>query len=94
MEPFHRAKWLADRHSAHLEQAALTDFIREGHLERHIRRMRRVYKRRRDVFLDALSRGFGDRATVIGDASGMHLVVRFDSAARGKPGPRAPACTS
>ena len=43
--------------------------------------MRRVYKRRRDAFLDALTRAFGDRATVIGDASGMHLVVRFESAA-------------
>ena len=79
VEPFQRAKWLADRHSAQLEQAALTDFIREGHLERHIRRMRRVYKRRRDVFLDALARAFGPRATVLGDASGMHLVVRFDA---------------
>jgi GntR family transcriptional regulator / MocR family aminotransferase len=80
VEPFHRAKWLADRHTAHLEQAALADFIREGHLERHIRRMRRVYKRRRDTFLDALARGFGNGATVLGDASGMHLVVRFESA--------------
>ncbi len=81
VEPFQRAKWLADRHSAQLEQAALTDFIREGHLERHIRRMRRVYARRREVFLDALTRAFGDRAAVLGDAAGMHLVVRFDSAA-------------
>ena len=80
VEPFHRAKWLADRHTAHLEQAALADFIREGHLERHIRRMRRVYKRRRDALLEALTRSFGDRATVVGDASGMHLVVRFESA--------------
>jgi GntR family transcriptional regulator/MocR family aminotransferase len=80
VEPFHRAKWLADRHTAHLEQGALADFIREGHLERHIRRMRRVYKRRRDAFLDALARSFGDRATVLGDAAGMHLVVRFESA--------------
>jgi GntR family transcriptional regulator/MocR family aminotransferase len=79
IEPFQRAKWLSDRHTAHLDQAALADFIREGHMERHIRRMRRVYKRRRDTFLDALARGFGDRARVLGDASGMHLVVRFDS---------------
>ena len=79
VEPFQRAKWLADRHTAHLEQAALADFIREGHMERHIRRMRRVYKRRREAFLDALTRAFGDRATVAGDASGMHLVVRFDT---------------
>lgn len=77
VEPFLRAKWHADRHTAHLEQAALADFIREGHLERHIRRMRRVYKRRRDALLDAIHRHFGERATVVGDAAGLHVVVRF-----------------
>lgn len=78
VEPFLRAKWSADRHTAQLEQAALADFIREGHLARHIRRMRRVYKRRREALLDALERHFGDRATVVGDAVGLHVVVRFD----------------
>ena len=80
VEPFLRAKWSADRHTAHLEQAALADFIREGHLERHIRRMRRVYKRRREALLGALVRHFGDRATVVGDAAGLHVVVRFGDA--------------
>jgi GntR family transcriptional regulator/MocR family aminotransferase len=78
--PMTRAKWLADRHTAHLDQAALTDFIREGHLERHIRRMRRLYKIRREVMIDALQRRFGEHARVLGDAAGMHMVVRFDSA--------------
>jgi GntR family transcriptional regulator/MocR family aminotransferase len=61
-----------------LEQAALADFIADGHLERHIRRMRRLYKRRREVLVDALARHFRAGATVLGDAAGMHLVVRFD----------------
>ena len=54
VEPFARAKRSASGPTATLEQAALADFIREGHLERHIRRMRRVYKRRRDALLEAL----------------------------------------
>jgi DNA-binding transcriptional MocR family regulator len=48
IEPFARAKWYADRQTASLEQAALADFIREGHFEQHVRRMRRVYKGRRE----------------------------------------------
>ena len=75
--PFTRAKWTTDRHTTLLEQAALADFLGEGHLERHIRRMRRLYKRRRDVLLEALERHFGNRAKVRGDAAGMHLTVRF-----------------
>jgi len=78
VEPFVRAKWYADRQTAYLEQAALADFIGEGHLEQHVRRMRRVYRARRQALLDALDRCFGSRATVLGDAAGMHLVVRFD----------------
>jgi len=75
--PFSTAKWMADRHTPLIEQAALADFISEGHLERHVRRMRRIYKRRRDVMLDALHRHFGERAVVRGDAAGLHMTVRF-----------------
>jgi GntR family transcriptional regulator/MocR family aminotransferase len=75
---FARAKWLADRHTPSLEQAVLTDFIREGHLERHIRRMRRLYGRRREVLVDAIERHFAGSAQILGDAAGMHVLVRFE----------------
>jgi GntR family transcriptional regulator/MocR family aminotransferase len=78
VEPFTRAKWLADRSTPVLDQAALADFLREGHLERHIRRMRRIYGRRREVLTESLHRHFGERARVLGDAAGMHLMVRFE----------------
>lgn len=72
-----RAKWLADRHTPVLEQAALADFLREGHLERHIRRMRRLYGQRRAALIDSLARHFGERAVALGDPAGMHVTVRF-----------------
>ena len=74
---FTRAKWLADTQTPMLEQAALADFLAEGHMERHIRRMRRLYGLRREALLDSLHRYFGDRAQVVGDAAGMHAMVRF-----------------
>jgi GntR family transcriptional regulator / MocR family aminotransferase len=79
VEPFTRAKWLVDRQTPVLEQAALADFIREGFLERHIRRMRRLYGRRRQVMVEAIDRYFGNKMKVVGDAAGMHLLARFDS---------------
>jgi len=78
VKAFTRAKWLSDRQTPFLEQAVLADFLRDGHLERHIRRMRRLYGSRREALVEALKRHFGDRARVLGDDAGMHVVVRFD----------------
>jgi GntR family transcriptional regulator/MocR family aminotransferase len=75
---FRRAKWLADRQTPVPEQAALADFISEGHLERHIRRMRRIYGLRRNALVESLGRYFGDRVQIRGDAAGMHLLVNFN----------------
>jgi GntR family transcriptional regulator/MocR family aminotransferase len=69
------AKWLTDRHVALLYQAVLALFIEEGHFERHLRRMRKVYERRRAALLGAFAAEFGDRAVVTGTQSGMHVLV-------------------
>jgi GntR family transcriptional regulator/MocR family aminotransferase len=74
---FTRAKRLADNFTPMLEQMALRDFIAEGHLERHVRRMRRLYGRRREALLESLRRYLGDTATVYGDAAGMHALVQI-----------------
>lgn len=74
---FSRAKWLADRNCPPLEQSALTDFLTEGHLERHIRRMRRLYAQRREVLVDSLQRCFGGQVVINGEPAGMHLPVQF-----------------
>ncbi|NEO84567.1 MAG: PLP-dependent aminotransferase family protein [Spirulina sp. SIO3F2] len=72
-----RAKWLCDRHSPLLAQYALTDFLVEGHFERHIRRMRQRYDLRRQVLVRALEAEFGDRVTILGANAGIHLMAKF-----------------
>ena len=74
--PFTHARRLAGE-TPLLEQAALADFLREGHLERHIRRMRRIYKARRATLVAALQKHFRDDAIVYGDDAGMHALVGF-----------------
>lgn len=71
------AKRLADQHSTLLEQAALTEFICEGHLETHIRRMRTLYDKRRQTVVTSLRKHFGEGAQVIGANAGLHILVRF-----------------
>ncbi len=62
-----------------LEQLALTDFMVEGYFTRHVRRMRQLYRERRDALVDALTRELGTRLDVSVPEAGMHLVVWLPS---------------
>ncbi len=73
---FQAAKWLSDRHTATLEQAALAEFISEGFYERYLRRVRRRNARRRTVLMESIQQHLGDRVEVSGDGAGAHLVLR------------------
>lgn len=71
-------KWLTDRHVPSFYQAVLAIFIEEGHFERHLRRMRKMYDRRRAALLGALDEEFGGRVRVTGTESGMHVLVTLE----------------
>lgn len=75
VEPFRAAKWLVDRHSPTLEQEALARFIAEGAYDRHLRRTRAVYGRRRGALLEALDSELGSRVRVVGIDAGVHVLV-------------------
>jgi GntR family transcriptional regulator/MocR family aminotransferase len=68
------AKISADRGSPALEQLALADLIRRGEIDRHLRRMRPVYRRRRDVLLASL-RTHLPELRPSGISAGMHLLT-------------------
>jgi len=73
-EPMAAAKIAADRGSPALEQLALADLITRGEFDRHLRRMRPVYRRRRDALLAALARRL-PRLEPAGVSAGLHLVT-------------------
>jgi GntR family transcriptional regulator/MocR family aminotransferase len=63
------------------EQLALAEFLRSGQFALHLRRMRRLYRQRRDALVAALQRHLGAVASVHGASAGMHLALRFEDAA-------------
>lgn len=73
--PLVTARWLADRHGTTLPQQTLTDFITEGHFERHLRRMRSRYASRQAALVEALEHYFGDQIEFLAPDAGMHLAV-------------------
>jgi GntR family transcriptional regulator / MocR family aminotransferase len=67
-------KVLADRGSPVLDQLAFADFLGRGEFDRHLRRMRPLYRRRRDALLTALRERIPDLQPT-GIAAGLHLVA-------------------
>jgi GntR family transcriptional regulator/MocR family aminotransferase len=72
---FSAARDAADVFSATLYQAVLTDFIREGHFARHIRRMRMLYMERRRMLTEEIRSQMAGGLEVIGAEAGMHLAA-------------------
>jgi len=73
VEPFAEAKLLADRGSPILDQLTFADFLSRGEFDRHLRRMRPVYRARRDALLAALAQHLPELEPA-GIAAGLHLV--------------------
>ncbi|HSC01974.1 MAG TPA: PLP-dependent aminotransferase family protein [Solirubrobacteraceae bacterium] len=91
--PLVEAKTLADRHTGVIDQLTLAELIASGGYDRHVRRSRLVYRRRRDRLIAALGRR-APKARVSGIAAGLHALVTLpagrteeeviaDAAARG-----------
>jgi GntR family transcriptional regulator/MocR family aminotransferase len=59
------------------EQLALAEFLRSGEFMAHLRRMRRLYRQRRDALVAALGRHLGRIAAVHGASAGMHLSLQL-----------------
>jgi GntR family transcriptional regulator/MocR family aminotransferase len=57
-----------------LEQLAFADFLERGELDRHLRRMRLRYRRRRDALLEALAQRL-PQVEVRGVAAGLHILA-------------------
>jgi GntR family transcriptional regulator/MocR family aminotransferase len=74
VDAFVAARTLADHHSPTMPQAVLAEFIADGHLARHVRRMRTLYEERQHALLAAARRELGDCLSVAPAEAGIHLV--------------------
>jgi GntR family transcriptional regulator/MocR family aminotransferase len=70
------AKLLADSGSPQIDQLALARFIDRGGLDRHLRRMRGSYRRRRDTLVAGLEEHLPDLA-LEGIPAGLHVATRL-----------------
>jgi GntR family transcriptional regulator / MocR family aminotransferase len=67
------AKQASNWHVASTTQSIVADFIAEGHMARHVRRMRRLYAERQGRLLEAIDAHLGDSLQPLPSLAGLHL---------------------
>ncbi|NFF38468.1 PLP-dependent aminotransferase family protein [Clostridium argentinense] len=60
------------------EQRTLRAFIQGGYYERHLNRMRKIYKNRRDTFLQGLM-PLSHMISISGEDAGMHILLQVNN---------------
>jgi len=68
--------WSGPRLATAFEQHTLKAFLQGGYHERHLNRMRNLYRTRRDTLLAGLA-GLGNRLQVRGQEAGAHLLLQI-----------------
>ena len=59
------------------EQIALAQFLRDGHLDRHIKKIKRLYDDKRNLMYEALHDTFSGNTEIIMGDSGMEMAVKL-----------------
>jgi GntR family transcriptional regulator / MocR family aminotransferase len=77
VEAFARAKMLIDGYVPSLTQRVLAEFLAEGHFASHVRRVRGLFRERRDGFLAAAAQHLPHDVAIGPAAAGMHVTLRF-----------------
>jgi GntR family transcriptional regulator / MocR family aminotransferase len=75
VQAFVGARYLMDRQPSTLHQMLVAEFMRQGYLAGHIRRMRLLYRDLRDFLVAELTRRAGTNVTIQAPQQGMHLVA-------------------
>ncbi|GAB2608210.1 PLP-dependent aminotransferase family protein [Streptomyces capparidis] len=76
------AKGVREPHTGVLDQLTLADFIASGSYDRHVRRMRHGYRRRRDALVATLA-ARAPHIRVTGIAAGLHAVLALPAGTEG-----------
>jgi GntR family transcriptional regulator / MocR family aminotransferase len=59
-----------------LHQHTLEQFMKEGHWERHLNKMRTVYRKRHSALLRSIDKYLENLVEVVGDDSGLHILIK------------------
>lgn len=79
MEIYQQKSSLYNQAASTTEQLALAHFMADGHLDRQIRRLRKLYHEKRRLFFGGIKNIFGSNVKVVENESGLHTILTINS---------------
>jgi GntR family transcriptional regulator/MocR family aminotransferase len=79
VDVFACTKAMTTRHQSLLDQAVLCDFIEQGHLGRHLRRMRKIYQERFSILRESAQQHLAEYLEIATIEAGLQTIGRFHS---------------
>ncbi len=77
VDPFVRAASITSRSANGLAQSVLADFLADGHFDRHVRRMSKIYAARSQAFIDAAARYWQGLIDIPSAQAGLDVIGRL-----------------
>lgn len=62
-----------------IDQLVLANFMKDGYMVKHLRKIKRIYKKKNSYLTSNFRNLFGDRAEVISSDSGLHIVCEANT---------------
>jgi GntR family transcriptional regulator / MocR family aminotransferase len=62
-----------------LHQHTLELFMKNGHWERHLNRMRTVYRKKQQKLIQAIEKYLRKQVEIVGDESGLHILLKVNA---------------
>lgn len=63
--------------SSKIEQLTLAIFMKEGYLDKHIRKIRKIYHMKNEMIVNYIDKHAKDRIRVLGHDSGLHMMLEL-----------------
>ena len=79
LEIYQQKSSLYNQAASTIEQLALAQFMSDGHLERQIRRLRKLYYEKNRLFFDGIKTILGEHVEVNENESGLHTILTVRS---------------
>jgi GntR family transcriptional regulator/MocR family aminotransferase len=81
LDRYHKLEYeaLFEQSSSPILQKTLQLFMARGYWEKHVRKMRNVYRKKHDLLVETVEETFQEKGEIIGKGAGLHVLLKVHS---------------